>query len=272
MSRDDATWTAISVPVENGESVLCNWGRPATPASHQVMAVFPTYSWALERGLGGATDEPIRSPLESGAITVRSETVDFLAAGINVLLMAGIDDLWVLSANVAAGRDDFMGFTDRVRAVVQEGLRRGLALPGGVVLGATSRHGYFVLHAMANIPEVSATMCRVPVVYWPQLEEFLGMDEHPIIKNNALVDWVYRYPPRPLHIETGYNDQRVGTWAQKQLVVSLAEAYSEAGAREHFTHELSAKAGHGSQDSLDTPTIEHDPIDRVEWLREQGIL
>lgn len=98
------------------------------------------------------------------------------------------------------------------------------------------------------------------------------MDDHPIIRDNALFDWADRFPPRSLLIETGYNDQRVGTWAQKRLVVSLAEAYAKADVRERFTHELSAKAGHGSQDSLETPNITTDPVDRVEWLGEQGIL
>ena len=124
---------------------------------------------------------------------------------------------------------------------------------------------------MANIPEVSAAICRTPVVYWPQLEEFLGMDNNPIIQNNLLLQWVSNFPPRPLLIETGYNDQRVGTAAQKQLVVSLAKAYTSTGNKEHFTHVLLSSAGHGSQDTLETPKFKAEPINKVIWLQNQGL-
>lgn len=120
---------------------------------------------------------------------------------------------------------------------------------------------------MACNPAVSAVVAHQPVVHWPRMSEFTGMDDNGIVRRNNLFPCIDRFPPRPLFIQTGYCDQRVGQEWITSLVDALREAYAREGAPSRFTHNVMRIPGH---DGARVPNSALDAV--VPWLREQSLL
>ena len=93
------------------------------------------------------------------------------------------------------------------------------------------------------------------------------MEEDPIVLENSLYDWVDRFVPRPVLIQTGYANQRVGQDWLEALIGPMAGAYAANGAGKRFTHELMDLPGH---DGTPIPVSALDSV--VTWLRSQDML
>jgi hypothetical protein len=118
---------------------------------------------------------------------------------------------------------------------------------------------------MANSKHIAGAVAHQPIAWWPSMSEFSEITyRDPIIKRNSLYEMADEFPPRPLLIQTGYMDERIGEHALKQLVETLQESYKRADASEQLTHELMDIPGH----SGGVPDSALDSVPR--WLKRQG--
>ena len=249
-------WTPFTVQ-DSGGPIGCNYCRKPDSGAVRSLAIMPTYSWA------------VRVDLEPEVRTnIMMKWIDALTlAGAGVVLMDGVDDLWTLAKWAQSGKDGFAWLTRRIGAVMEESVRRGYGSPDKVFVMGSSRHGYASLHALANLPQLAGAVAVQPIVWWPNLEEFLGMEENAIVRRNDLLQWVERFAPRPLLVQTGYNDRRAGQKWFGRLLAPVAEAYSQSGAAEYFTHEMMPIRGHGGERMPETYVEQVAP-----WLRDRGLV
>lgn len=191
------------------------------------------------------------------------------AAGASILLMHGehYDDLQLLADRASHGIDGFRLMEARIRAVIENALAQGHTRPGRVVVMGSSRHGFAILHAVALNPDVSAAVAHQPVIHWPRMSEFTGMDDNEIVERNNLFPLIERFPPRPLFVQTGYADQRVGQEWITSLTGALREAYARENALNSFAHDMMSIPGH---DGTRVPDSALDSI--VPWLKAQSLL
>jgi len=249
-------WTPFEVQDSDGP-IGCNYCRRLDADTVRSIAIMPTYSWA------------VRVDLESEVRTnIMIKWIDALTlAGAGVVLMDGVDDLWTLSRWAESGKDGFAWLTRRIEAVMEESVRRGYGSSDKVFVMGSSRHGYASLHAMANLPQLAGAVAVQPIVWWPNLEEFLGMEENPIVRRNDLRQWADRFAPRPLLVQTGYNDRRAGQKWFGRLLAPVAEAYRQSEAADRFAHEVMPVQGHSGERMPET-YVEG----VVLWLRDRGLV
>lgn len=252
-------WTPFEIQVGD-QKVTCNLGTDSDVAEDASLCIIPTQARNVVEDPAGTTEKP----------NVMTQWLDMLTdAGARILLFHGhwFDKLSVLVDMAREGGDGFALWQQRLDGVVAEALRRGYATPGRVVLMGSSRHGFAVLHGGSNNKDVSAIVAWGPVTYWPRLKEFAGMEGNPVVQANDIFGWADRYPPRPMLIQTGYDDDRVGSDLHLRLAALLTEAYFDAGAVDKFTHHVVNIPGHSLGPK---PDIAFDyPL---AWLRRNGYL
>jgi hypothetical protein len=249
-------WTPFEVQDPDGP-IGCNYCRHVDSGPVTSLAIMPTYSWA------------VRVDLEPEVRTnIMMKWIDALTlAGAGVVLMDGVDDLWTLARWATSGKDGFAWLTRRIGAVMEESVRRGFCSPDKVFIMGTSRHGYASLHALANLPQLAGAVAVQPIIWWPNLEEFLGMEENAVVRRNDLLLMVEDFAPRPLLVQTGYNDRRAGQKWFGRLLAPVAEAYRRTEAAEQFTHEVMPIRGHGGERMPETY------LERVvPWLLDRGLV
>ena len=252
-------WQPYTLNGENGE-ILCNLNPEPGSEGDATLCLIPTQAKNVVADPASLKGKP----------NVMSQWLDRLtAAGAGILLMHGehYDDLQLLADRAASGVDGFALMEARIRAVIDDALAKEYTRPGRVVVMGSSRHGFAILHSMALNADVSAAVAHQPVIHWPRMSEFTGMDDNEIVKRNGLFPVIERFPPRPLFIQTGYSDQRVGQEWITSLMDSLREAYAGEEALSRLTHDMMRIPGH---DSTRIPDSALDAV--VPWLREQGLL
>ena len=211
-------WQPYTLNGENGE-ILCNLNPEPGSEGDATLCLIPTQAKNVVADPASLKGKP----------NVMSQWLDRLtAAGAGILLMHGehYDDLQLLADRAASGVDGFALMEARIRAVIDDALAKEYTRPGRVVVMGSSRHGFVILHSMALNADVSAAVAHQPVIHWPRMSEFTGMDDNEIVKRNGLFPVIERFPPRPLFIQTGYSDQRVGQEWITSLMDSLREAYA----------------------------------------------
>ena len=251
-------WHPVTI-CRRGQSVVCNL-NPAPGAGSATLCIIPTQARKVVEDPVGLRKKP----------NVMSQWLDRLtAAGINVLLVHGewFDLLRRLAEDARSGRDGFALWLERMETVVDHSIAHGYGDPGRFVSMGSSRHGFAALHAMANIPGIAASVAHQPVVWWPRMDEFQGMDDNAIVLAHSLYELADRFPPRPAMVQTGYNDQRVGQDWIDRAVHRISDAYRAAGSGHRFTHDLMDIPGH---DGTRIPTSALDSV--VPWMREQQLV
>ncbi len=249
-------WTPFTVWDSDGP-IGCNYCRHIDFGGARTLVIMPTYSAS------------VRVDLETRIRTnIMMKWIDALTlAGAGVVLMDGVDDLWTLAKWARSGKDGFAWLTRRIGSVMEESVRRGYGSLDKVLVMGTSRHGYASLHALANLPQLAGAVAVQPIVWWPNLEEFLGMEENAIVQRNDLLQWVEHFTPRPLLVQTGYNDRRAGQKWFGRLLAPVADSYIRTKATENFTHEIMPIRGHGGE------RIPETYVERVvPWLRDRGLV
>ena len=252
-------WQPYTLHSES-EDILCNLNTEPNSHGKATLCVIPTQARNVVADPASLKEKP----------NVMSQWLDRLtAAGAGILLMHGehYDDLNLLAERASRGLDGFALMQARIGVVIEDALAQGHARPGRVVVMGSSRHGFAILHSMANNPDVSAAVAHQPVIHWPRMSEFAGMDDNEIVERNSLMALVERFPPRPLFIQTGYGDQRVGQEWIIALTGALSQAYALEGATCRFTHDMMLIPGH---DGTRVPESALDGV--VPWLREQSLL
>ena len=255
----EEAWEPCRILVD-GDLMSCNFNANPELEGKATLCVIPTQALAV-------VEDPVRMKIKPN---VMSEWLDRLTAkGAGILLVHGkwFDDMWTSAAMAVRGVDYFSRIEARMAAAVSGALSRGWAKPGRVVLMASSRHAFASLIAMARNPDVSAGVAHQPVVHWPRMREFHGMEGNPIVMRHSLYDLADRFAPRPLYIQTGYADDRVGQDWIEALIARLSEEYERRGCGSLFTRELLALPGH---DGTRVPIPALDSV--VDWLCDQELL
>ena len=190
-------------------------------------------------------------------------------AGFHVILMHGYynDDLKRLAAMANDGVDGFVGMDNRIEAVMEDAYSKGLYKKGRLVLAGSSRHGFAVLHAHANLPDSAAAVAIQPVMWWPRLREFHGMDDHPIIQKNSLFDLAFKMTPRPFLIQIGYDDERIGQDLNHRFIGAALEAYGSSSGDGPFTVDRIGMPGHSGP----LPRL-YSSQHVITWLQRVGLL
>ena len=258
-SRQDVqdAWRPVTIR-QRGQSVVCNF-NPAPGAGSATLCIIATQA--------GHVEAPVGLEREPDLV---SQWVDRLtAAGASVLLVHGecFDDLWRLAEDLRGGRDVFALWLERMGMVVDHSAAHGYGDPGRFVGMGISRYGFAVLRAMANFPGIAASVAHQPVVWWPRLKEFQGMEDNSIVLAHSLYDFAEKFPPRPTMVQTGYNDQRLGQDWTERAVHRISDVYRSAGCGHRFTHDLMDIPGH---DSAPIPASAPDSV--VTWMREQQLI
>ena len=175
-------------------------------------------------------------------------------------------NLNVLAEGARAGQDVFAEATARLDAAISRAIEAGLAKPGRIVLMGSSCDGFMALDAMAHIPAVGAAIANQTVTYWAYLGEFKGMDDNPIVQKHDLRQMVHRMAPRPVLLQIGYNDERVGTERCRELAACIEKAYKAVGAGDRCALQVLSIKGHTSSPGGE----DHDYL--LKWLHEQGFV
>ena len=254
----EEAWHPVTVR-GGGHVVVCNF-NPAPDSGSATLCMIPTQARKVVEDPVGLKRKP----------NVMAQWLDRLtAAGTNVLLVHGesFDNLRSLAEDARDGRDGFARWLERMGAVVDHSIAHGYGDPGRFVAMGSSRHGFAVLHAMAHIPGISASVAHQPVVWWPRMVEFQGMDDNAVVLAHSIYDLAERFPPRPTMIQTGYDDRRVGQDWIDDAVRRISEAYLATGSSDRFTHELMDIPGH---DGTRIPTSALDSV--VVWMRAQRLV
>ena len=256
---DSESWMPFTVEVD-GHPVECNFNPDPERGTDATLCIIPTQALKV-------VEDPARMKVKPN---VMSEWLDRLAAaGASILLVHGrwFDDLSELAERVRSGQDWFAGMERRIAGAIAESLRRGYVLEGKVVVMGSSRHGFAILHAAVNNPDVSAAVAHQPIVSWPRMVEFAGMDDDPIVERHSLYNCIADFAPRPVMIQTGYADERVGQGQLEALINPIARAYAGRGVGHRFFHDLMDIPGH---DGMRIPDSALDGV--VPWLQEQSML
>ena len=166
---DPDFWTRMTIEA-NGQSVLCNFGCDDWVAEDAPLCVIPTQ--AVD-----AVQDPVNTLEKPNVMT---PWLDLLtAAGAKILLMHGrfFDRFSELAEDLKNCVDDFEMWQSRADGIVDHALEHGLGSPGRIVFMGSSRHGFAVLYATARNPRIDAAVVIGPVISWPWLREFEGMDD-----------------------------------------------------------------------------------------------
>ena len=255
----EEAWEPCRILVD-GDLMSCNFNANPELGGRAALCVIPTQALAV-------VEDPVRMKVKPN---VMSEWLDRLTArGAGILLVHGkwFDNMWTSASMATRGVDYFSRIEARMAAAIDGALSRGWATPGRVVLMGSSRHAFVSLEVMARNSDVSAGVAHQPVVHWPRMREFQGMEGNPVVMRHSLYDLVDRFAPRPLYIQTGYADLRVGQDWIEALIAPLSAEYERRGCGPRFTRELLPIPGH---DGTRVPVAALDSV--VDWLCGQGLL
>ncbi len=251
-------WTPLTIEA-NGQVVSCNFGCDEEVAEDAPLCVIPTQAVEVVEDPAATLEKP----------NVMTPWLDLLtAAGAKILLMRGrfFDNLGELAENLKSGVDSFEMWQRRVDGVVDHALDRGLGRAGKIVFMGSSRHGFAVLYGAARNPKIDAAVVIGPVIWWPWLREFQGMDENPLIQRHDLYGLIDRLPPRPTQVQMGYDDRRIGQRHNERLGSLLAQAYESKGVAGKFLRTPMEIPGH----SGGPPMRVNETV--VTFLRSHGFL
>jgi hypothetical protein len=168
---------------------------------------------------GGRYGEPARIFLEAGHrvasfdLPAHGERIDRHGSGIGGLC-----------ARVVAGEDPFAEFVADGQGVIDECIRRGLAMSGDIVVCGVSRAGYCAIRLAAGDMRVAAVAALAPVTDWARVREFEAAKDTPAVAALALGRFVESLVGRRVYVAIGNHDLRVGTDACTRFILTLGEA------------------------------------------------
>jgi len=240
----------------------CNFNPDPERGAEATMCVIPTQSREVVEHPERMKEKP----------NVMSEWIDrFTAGGAGVLLLYSkwFDSFTDMAEQIDRGVDPFAHVERRIQAAVRYCLLEGHAERGNVVVVGSSRHGFAAIHTLANCDEISGAIAHQPVVWWPNLQEFADSAvnyRNLILQRHSLYEWISRIAPKPLLVQTGYMDDRIGQYRLMRLIEMLRDGYETAGVSERFTHEMMGIPGHSGR-------VPDSALDSVpEWLKRHGFL
>ena len=235
----EIVWTDFEVETAQGR-IVCSLGRAAAPHSP------PTLCMVLYSG------SPVEKLIERGAHVLK--------------VPVGWPGLGHVAAAARDGNDLFVEVNARLEAVNTKAMEAGLTEPGRTILMGSSRDGFIALDAMAHIPEIGAAIANQTVTVWPYLGEFKGMEGNAILQKHDLQEHASLMAPRPVLLQIGYNDERVGTAHCRELAEQLEQVYDQVSVADRTElHVLAIKGHSGSPQGEDHRRL-------LRWLYEQEFI
>ncbi len=128
-----------------------------------------------------------------------------------------------------AGNDVFTGFVAEGKAAIDECIKRGLATPGRIAVGGTSRGGYMSLRLLAGDDRIAAGAGFAPVTDWRALREFDADKTRDDVAALHLTNSVKGMIGKPVFVAIGKTDDRVSTAQCQTFAEALVKANTEAG-------------------------------------------
>lgn len=137
----------------------------------------------------------------------------------------GIDGL---RERFLANDDPFVRFCGDGSAVIDELIRRNLAVEGRIAVVGVSRAGYCATRLLAADRRIAGGAALAPVTDWRVLSEFAEVRTRDDVARLALEQFAPALVGRPLYMAMGNRDQRVGTDALLRFGASLCVAEEQA--------------------------------------------
>lgn len=176
------------------------------------------------------------------------------------------DEPWGLAGwrtRVEAGEDIVADFNTRAGSVLDCLVDEGYTDPGRVVFLGISRGGFLALHVAAADPRVRAVAAIAPVTELRKLEEFTGLDDHPLTESLALLHRAAALVDRPVWLIIGDRDHRVGTDHTIALARAISRCSEQNGAPGRVTLHVVPADGHTQPEQCHTLV--------AEWVRSVGV-
>lgn len=127
-----------------------------------------------------------------------------------------------------AGNDIFAAFVAEGKAVIDECIKRGLATPGRIAVGGTSRGGYMSLRLLAGDERIVAGAGFAPVTDWRDLREFSEDKTREDVEALQLSNFVPGMIGKKVFVAIGKTDERVSTAKCQSFAESLQQANTAA--------------------------------------------
>ncbi|MCC6796362.1 MAG: prolyl oligopeptidase family serine peptidase [Candidatus Hydrogenedentes bacterium] len=127
-----------------------------------------------------------------------------------------------------AGNNVFAGFVWEGKAVIDECIKRGLATPGRIAVGGTSRGGYMSLRLLAGDDRIVAGAGFAPVTDWRDLREFSEDKTREDVAALYLSNFIPALAGKHVFVAIGKTDERVSTAKCQAFAESLQQANTAA--------------------------------------------
>jgi hypothetical protein len=164
---------------------------------------------------------------------------------------------------VKRGYDPFTRVERRINAAVTHILNNQSRRSADIVAIGSSRYGFSALSTAAENSDIDGVVAHQPVIWWPSMYQFSDVEyRNPIIQENSLYEEVGQLPPRPVLIQTGYMDDRIGQHNIDKYTQMLSSAYASQGIPDRFQHTTMEIPGHSGY----VPPMSFDEI--VEWIKK----
>ena len=254
----ESFWTPFTMDIP-GEPVLCNFGSDSQIREDAPLCIIPTQDTDSVKDPANTLEKP----------NVMTHWIDLLTgAGAKILLMHGryFDNLTELSDNLKSGIDQFELWQKRVDGVIDYVIDHKLNQKGKTVFMGSSRHGFGVLAGTSRNLKIDAAVVIGPVIWWPSLKECAGMDNNPLILKNDIFKLVENIPPRPLQVQLGYADVRIGQHNNDRLSQILSSIYRSKNIEQNFQNTSMEIPGHSGGPPM------HINETVITFLRKTGFL
>jgi len=120
-----------------------------------------------------------------------------------------------------------LDFKQRISEVLNFLIQQGYSDSGKIGLAGTSRGGFLALHFMAAEPRVRCAVAFAPVTELTVLEEFHGLELHPLTRSLDLIHQSVKLAGKPMWMCIGNNDWRVGTDRLMKFTHSVSSLVSK---------------------------------------------
>jgi hypothetical protein len=128
-------------------------------------------------------------------------------------------------------RNPIVKFIQECLVSIQFLIDKGYVDPLHMAVGGLSRGGFIAAHLAAQEPRIGVVLGFAPLTKLEMLEEFKGLESHPLIFSLSLFNLIDQLYDKKLRFYIGNRDTRVGTADCFQLINNLTNVAYDKGHR-----------------------------------------